>query len=99
MNENDQKQMIQELLEKLAADGTVMKGLSLDDLRDAMSHPEASTFLAEWMPHEAASVKPGEPAPDFTLPYLDGYGQTGATMTLASHFGRRPVALIFGSYT
>ena len=76
-----------------------MDGLTLDDLRNAMSHPKAPDVLERWMPHELTSVKQGEPAPDFTLPYLSGHGVDGETMTLSSHFGKRPVGLIFGSYT
>ncbi len=49
---------------------------------------------------EAVSVQEGEPAPDFTLPWLDKSGAgRGAALTLSDHFGKRPVALIFGSYT
>ena len=33
----------------------------------------------------------------FTLPYLPGSGE--GALTLSSHFGDRPVALVFGSYT
>ena len=44
-------------------------------------------------------MQPGEPAPDFTLPYLPGRGGGAQAMTLSDHFGNRPVALIFGSYT
>jgi hypothetical protein len=94
------KQMIQGMLENLEKNGVEMDGLSLDDLRDAMSHPKAAAFLADWMPVEAAAVAQGEPAPDFTLPYLPGQGKDeGETMSLSSHFGSRPVGLIFGSYT
>ena len=76
-----------------------MQGLSLEDLKDGMSHPQAAVTVAELMPLEAASVQAGQPAPDFTLPYLPGSGLEGATVTLSDHFGNRPVALIFGSYT
>ena len=99
MSEEATKQMIQGMLEKLEQSGVDMDGLSLDDLRDAMSHPAAAAFLADWMPHEASSVKQGEPAPNFTLPYLPGHAKEGDTMTLSSHSGDRPVALIFGRYT
>jgi hypothetical protein len=105
MSEEAMKQMIQGMLENLEQSGAEMEGLSLDDLRDAMSHPKAAAFLADWMPHEAASVQQGASAPDFTLPYLPGYAKEGDTMTLSSHFRSalgstvRPVALIFGSYT
>jgi hypothetical protein len=100
MSQEPMKQMIQGMLANLEKNGVEMDGLSLDDLRDAMSHPKAPEFLAEWMPVEAESVAQGEPAPDFTLPYLPGQGMDeGETMSLASHFGSRPVGLIFGSYT
>ena len=34
------------------------------------------------------------------LPWLPGSGEgRGTTLTLSEHFGKRPVALIFGSYT
>lgn len=77
-----------------------MDGLSLDDLKDAMSHPLAAETVAELMPLEAASVQAGEPAPDFTLPWLPGGGGVeGETLTLSERWRERPVALIFGSYT
>ncbi|NQT54514.1 redoxin domain-containing protein [bacterium] len=41
------------------------------------------------------SLKVGDPAPDFTLKQLDGKG----TVALSSLRGKRPVVLVFGSYT
>jgi hypothetical protein len=41
------------------------------------------------------AAKVGEDAPDFTLPTRDG----GPEVSLASFRGKKPVALIFGSYT
>ena len=41
------------------------------------------------------SLKVGDPAPDFELTRLDGKG----TVKLSSFKGKRPVALVFGSYT
>ena len=38
----------------------------------------------------------GDTAPDFTLPFAD---DTKKTVSLSSFAGKRPVALIFGSYT
>lgn len=63
-------------------------------------------------PAETA-LKPGDPAPDFELPLLidpkaaEAQGADGkaaaprkeATVKLSSFTGKRPVALIFGSYT
>lgn len=99
MSEDAIKEMISGMLRNLEANDVKMDGLTLDDLKDAMSHPNAPALLAEWMPHEAASVQQGEPAPDFTLPFLPGHATEGESMTLSSHFGKRPVGLIFGSYT
>jgi len=86
-------------LERDEAEGK-LAGLSVADLQDAVSHPLAPAVIAECMQAEASSVQQGEPAPDFTLPWLPGSaGAAEPTLTLSSHFGKRPVALIFGSYT
>ena len=45
-------------------------------------------------------VAVGDPAPPFRLPRLDSARRaTGEIVDLRDHLGRRPVALIFGSYT
>ena len=44
---------------------------------------------------EARLPGPGDPAPDFELRLLGGGGQ----VRLSAYRGKRPVALIFGSYT
>ena len=97
MADDTTRRMIEGMLAQLEKEN--MAGLSLDDLRDAMMAPGAAETVAELMPIEAASVKPGEPAPDFELPWLPGSGLEGETLRLSSHFGERPVALVFGSYT
>ena len=89
--------MIEGMLEQLKSED--MQGLSLDDLRAALMAPGAAETVAELMPLETSSVQQGQRAPDFTLPYLPGSGPGGESMTLSAHFGKRPVALIFGSYT
>ncbi len=77
-----------------------LQGLSADDLADAMSHPKAPETIREMMSREASSAQQGEPAPDFTLPWLPGSEEgRGSHLSLSAHFGKRPVALIFGSYT
>ncbi len=63
-----------------------------------MSHPKAAEQVAAAMALEVTSVQTGDPAPDFALPRLGG-PNAGELVTLSSHFGKRPVALIFGSYT
>ena len=96
------KSMMKAMRGQLEADAAAGKlaGLALDDLADAMSHPKASAVVTEMMGIEASSVKPDQPAPDFTLPWLPGSeGGETATLTLSEHFGKRPVALVFGSYT
>ena len=45
-------------------------------------------------------LQPGDPAFDFTLPTLDAtHGLTGEEVQLSAFRSKRPVALIFGSYT
>jgi len=50
---------------------------------------------ADYRDLRTPSVAEGDPAPDFELPALEG----GETVRLASLLERRPVALVFGSYT
>jgi hypothetical protein len=54
--------------------------------------------MQQIMAAEATSAQVGDPAPDFRLQRLGG-PNAGERVTLSSHFGKRPVALIFGSYT
>jgi hypothetical protein len=48
-----------------------------------------------WMNARAGHLNLGDPAPDFTLKTVDGSAQ----VTLSSFRDRKPVVLIFGSYT
>ena len=98
MSEFDVDALIETLRGQLEAQGLEMKGLSLEDLRDAISHPKAAEQVAEAMALDARSVNAGDSAPDFALPRLGG-PNAGEVVTLSSHFAKRPVALIFGSYT
>lgn len=64
-------------------------------MADVMSSPR---YRDLWMPRLA----PGDRAFDFELALLDGAGaggQNGTTVRLSSFAGKRPVALVFGSYT
>ncbi len=67
-------------------------GLAPEDspltLKDVMAR-------ADYRDLRTPSVAEGDPAPDFELPTFDG----GGTVRLASLLERRPVALVFGSYT
>ncbi len=98
MSKTDIDAMIEGVRAQLEAQGLDLQGLSLEDLRNAMSHPKAAEQVATLMALEATSVQTGDPAPDFALPRLGG-PKAGEPVTLSSHFGKRPVALIFGSYT
>jgi hypothetical protein len=98
MSQFDVDQMIEGVRAQLEAQGQKLQGLSLEDLRDAISHPKAAEEIARLMALEASSVQVGDPAPDFRLPRL-GDAQAGEPVTLSSNFGNRPVGLIFGSYT
>lgn len=52
-------------------------------------------FQTMWNSARAGSLKPGDPAPDFNLPSVDG----SRNVKLSSFLGSRPVVLVFGSYT
>jgi hypothetical protein len=89
-------------LESDQTDGK-LAGLTVERLEKAVAHPEARAVISELMAREASVVNVGDPAPDFALPWLGDSRPrdraAGETMTLSDHFGKRPVALVFGSYT
>ena len=90
---------IQSELKKDTAEGRG-NGLSMEDVKKAMSHPKAAEVIETLMEREAPSVQQVQRAPDFTLPWLSQHDESqGQSMTLSDHFGKRPVALIIGSYT
>ncbi len=94
--------MREQMLESLQAEGEAdrMEGFTFERLRDAMYRPNALETMAELLSSGPGSASEGAPAPDFELPHLPGHGGAeGQTVALSSHFGRRPVGLIFGSYT
>ena len=77
-----------------------LEGMGVRDLADAIAHPKAAAVIGRMMELEARSVREGDPAPDFTLPWLAAApAAAGPTFTLSEHVRRRPVALVFGSYT
>ena len=64
--------------------------LRLADIRTSAFYRNLST----------PAVAVGDPAPAFRLPRLDvRRAETTEIVDLGDHLGRRPVALIFGSYT
>jgi hypothetical protein len=56
----------------------------------------AFPFEILWTHARAGQLKPGDPAPDFLLTKLDKSGSVQLSALIAQ---RRPVVLIFGSYT
>ena len=61
-----------------------------------MSTLESRKKITAWQQEaEKHAPKPGDIAPDFELPELDGE----TTIRLSDYRGKRPVALVFGSYT
>ena len=98
MSERERMPGIETMLEGLAARSDEMEGFSVEQLRTALEEPGAAESVQRLAEREAASVQQGEPARDFTLPFLDPE-RSHETLTLSRHFGRRPVALVFGSYT
>ncbi len=65
-----------------------------------MSHVATPTFVLlpferMWFQARKGTLEPGDAAPDFELPMLDG----NASVKLSSLRDVRPVVLIFGSYT
>ena len=102
MGKIDVNAMLEGMRERLQQDEAAgqLAGLTVDDLMDAASHPKAPEVIAEAVALEAGSVQEGAPAPDFSLPWLPAGRETPpGRMTLSEHFGKKPVALIFGSYT
>ena len=102
MSEIDPAQMLENIKAQMDADpaGTQDSRISPEKLAEAMAHPKAAEEIQRVMVIEANSVAEGEPAPEFSLARLNAApdADTGP-VTLSDHFGRRPVALIFGSYT
>lgn len=100
MSENtlDVEAIIANAMRELEAKGMKMEGLSVETLRDALKHPSARVGYAKQIERELASVRQGQPAPDFSLARLE-HGHQGERVRLSDCLADRPVALIFGSYT
>ncbi len=52
-------------------------------------------FKPLWMSARAGHLQAGDAAPDFALPVL----KANRTVTLSNEYRRKPVVLVFGSYT
>jgi peroxiredoxin len=52
-------------------------------------------FRPLWMSARAGTLQVGDTAPDFSLPLLHG----DRKVTLSAEYRKKPVVLIFGSYT
>ena len=92
--------VVEGMLQSLAESGENMAGFDLERLQAAMAEDGALESVLEMLPREQTSVQQGEEARDFTLPVLAKHPSLeGDTVTLSTHFGHRPVGLIFGSFT
>lgn len=63
--------------------------------RFAMPVMAVLPFERLWSFARSGPLREGDPAPDFELERHDRSGR----VQLSSHFGERPVVLVFGSYT
>jgi hypothetical protein len=63
--------------------------------RPLMAAMAVLPFEALWNVARGGALREGDPAPDFDLERHDKSGR----VKLSSHFGDRPVVLVFGSYT
>ena len=74
-----------------------LKGYALRRDRDGDGRLSRRERMKPGVEPSIGFIEPGkrEPAPDFMLPREDGAG----TVTLSAFAGKRPVALIFGSFT
>jgi len=61
----------------------------------AMALVAVLPFETMWNLARGGALREGDPAPDFDLQRHDKSGR----VKLSSHFGDRPVVLVFGSYT
>lgn len=97
----DEKQaLVQAIIEQMTSSGRDLgaAGISNDEMLKVLNDPRAVDSIYEMVTLEAASPKPGDEAPDFTLSPLSDYN-AGVPVRLADCRGKRPVALVFGSYT
>ena len=70
------------------------EGKTREEIRDEIK-------AAAWYQDlQIPKVGPGDPAADFALAVLDAsHGLTDQVVRLSEYAGKKPVALIFGSYT
>ena len=96
LSPEDMREAVSGLMAARAAmDDGSEPSISAEEMAEAMSHPLAAEYVGEMLEREPGSCVAGSDAPDFELPLADGSG----SVRLSDHFGKRPVALVFGSYT
>ncbi len=91
---------LKELMRPLAEQrGLDVDALNIDwaTMAKASTHPLAMAQVMEGQASEPASLQAGQNASDFCLHRLDA--PDAEPVTLSDSFGRKPVALVFGSYT
>ena len=99
-SERADRASVDALIESMVNSGADISAadISSEEMIEVMSHPAAPEALAAMMEVEPHTPQPGDTAPDFELRRLDD--EPGAQpVRLSSHAGKRPVALVFGSYT
>jgi len=99
---DDLQKTFGEILARMAEDpeGPQIPEARREELMAALAHPKAAAEIQRGFALEATTVQEGQPAFDFTLPRLAaGSGKGPGPVTLSDHYGQRPVALVFGSYT
>ena len=73
-------------------------GITEEDARAAMEYRGAAAEIERLISADQGSVREGARAPDFELARLRD-PNAGERVKLSDSFGKRPVALVFGSYT
>lgn len=98
MSQVEMETFLEGIRQQMDAEGVVLPSELWAEFVEAMSHPDAAERALEIFEREAGSVQQGDAAPDFALKPLRGYARA-KPVRLSDHAGKRPVALIFGSYT
>jgi hypothetical protein len=98
--EKEDRAKVEALIESMVNSGADISAadISSDEMIEVMSHPAAPEALAAMMEIEPNTPQPGDTAPDFELRRLNDESGAGR-VRLSDHAGKRPVALVFGSYT
>ncbi len=100
MSTPSDKGLLERAMGELAARGETIDAPGIDEqeMLEVLKHPKAAPVIEGIITREEGSLAEGDDAPDFCLKPLDGTDDA-SSHRLSDHFGKRPVALVFGSYT